>query len=155
MPKKAAFYCHAAALLDASSRKFKVECSHTYLVRAIRDLIYDILKPSEGLISTKEHRFSKDKKKKSLFQHFQTPAKRKCSDNCILLGTNFNLSHICSQACSDEDTCTQTHSPLCSEGNSPGEHVKGFGGGTLERRLNEFISVTVWAGLNGSESCLM
>lgn len=67
MPKKAAFHCHSAALLDASTRKFKVECSLTYLVPATRDLIYDILKPTEGLISTKEHRFSKDKKTQQKF----------------------------------------------------------------------------------------
>lgn len=138
IPKKAAFYSHTAALLNASAHKFKVECSHTYLIPATRDLIYDVLKPTEGLISTKEHRFSKDKKI-LLLQH--------------LLGTNFSLSHICAQARCHEDA--QTHSPLWSEADSPGEHVKWFGGGMLERRLNEFISITVWTGLNGRERCLM
>lgn len=40
MTKKAAFCFHTAALLNSCSLEFKVECSHTYLVLATRDLIY-------------------------------------------------------------------------------------------------------------------
>lgn len=54
-PKEAAFCCHTAALLDSSSLKFKVECSHTYLVLATRDLIYDQRTPQPDFQRTKKN----------------------------------------------------------------------------------------------------
>ncbi len=131
-PEKAAFCCHTAALLDSSSLKFKVECSQTYLVLATRDLIYDILKPSRARFQPKNtpSRFSKGQKNYS---------------SCILrLQLLWKNTH----------TLTNTHSPLWSDGNSPGEHAKWCGGGRFEKGLNEFISITIWSGLNVRPGCL-
>lgn len=120
-------------LLLSSSRKFKVEFSQTYLVLATRDLIYGILKTSGAWFQPKNttYRFSKGQKK-----NIQTPAKT----------TVQYLAHLFTVLLWKNK---HTHLPLWWDGNSPGEHVKWCGGGTFEKRLNEFISITICMG------CLM
>lgn len=128
MPLKAAFCCQTAALPDSSSLKFKVEWFKTYLALATGDHMYDFLKSSGTCFLISSCIFISQQSLNAV--HYTAVY-------CILLGTNFNLNHICSQCCS-ERTRTHTLIPVIRWKES-WKASKWCGGGTFEKGLNEFM----------------